>query len=90
MAAEYRQLIDQLRRQRSPDLRIPPRPCAGAVSCTLPINSPWFSSRFSTLIFAPRAVNTSSSVARVGFMPNWSNTRLDSGNNAAAQRKNAA
>ena len=39
---------------------------------------------------APRAVRTSSSVARVGLRPMPSRMRLESGKSAAAQRKNAA
>ena len=39
---------------------------------------------------APRAVSTSSSVARVGLRPSESRTRLEPGKSAAAQRKNAA
>jgi hypothetical protein len=38
----------------------------------------------------PSAVMTSSSAARVGFMPRESRTRLESGKSSAAQRKNAA
>ena len=43
-----------------------------------------------TLILPPRAVTTSSSEARVGFIPIESRMRLDSGKSRAAQRKKAA
>ena len=56
----------------------------------MPTSSACFSSRLRTEICAPRAVSTSSSVARVGLRPSESRTRLEPGKSAAAQRKNAA
>ena len=75
---------------RAPLTSVEPRPFSGAETCTVPISSAFFSSRLRTLICAPSAVSTSSSVARVGLRPSESSTSAEPGKSAAAQRKNAA
>ena len=59
-------------------------------ACTVPINSPCFSSRFSTCSFSPMLTSTSSRALRDGFSPRSSSTNCESGKSRAAHRKNAA
>ena len=88
---EHGKLVDDLRGERSADDEglvveiVSPR-----LTWIEPISSPWCSSTESTLMRPPSAVITSSSAARVGFMPSESSTRLESGKSSAAQRKKAA